>query len=95
MFDGADDPLTGVPVVASGAGLRARPVKVSFTPPRVEADDVILDAVDALPPSQAVVVVSSDRRVRDGALAGGANVVSTAQFVASWGSAGFLSYPPR
>lgn len=76
VFDGAD-----VPPPPPRAGGR-RPVRVSFSPPEVEADDVILALVDGEPPARTVVVASSDRRVRDGARARGANVISGAQLAA-------------
>ncbi|HSL57199.1 MAG TPA: NYN domain-containing protein, partial [Acidimicrobiales bacterium] len=56
-----------------------RGVRVRFSPADVEADDVILDRLGELPPSDEVVVVSSDREVRDGARAGGAGVLSSEQ----------------
>ncbi|MDQ6725562.1 MAG: NYN domain-containing protein, partial [Actinomycetota bacterium] len=75
VFDGAD---TAWPA-AWPAG--PRQVKVSFSPADVEADDVILERVAALDPSRRVLVASSDRRVRDGAAALGANVISSAQLL--------------
>ncbi|HEY6531622.1 MAG TPA: NYN domain-containing protein [Acidimicrobiales bacterium] len=75
VFDGAD----------VGAGLpgesRPRGVQVRFTAPDVEADDELLDLVDALPPTRPVVVASTDRRVADGARRRGANVISGAQLL--------------
>ncbi|MGI9033075.1 MAG: NYN domain-containing protein [Acidimicrobiales bacterium] len=59
----------------------ARPVRVMFSPPGVEADDVILDEVAGVDPQRPVVVVSSDRRVRDGARARGANVLRSSQLL--------------
>jgi hypothetical protein len=56
---------------------------VSFSPAGVEADDVLLARVADLDPSRPVVVASSDRRVRDGAAAMGANVVASAQLLAA------------
>lgn len=53
------------------------PVRVHFTPSGVEADDRLLDFVEQAPADVEVVVVSSDRRVRDGARERGANVVSS------------------
>jgi predicted RNA-binding protein with PIN domain len=76
VFDGAD-----VPAAPPRPGGR-RPVRVTFSPPDVEADDVILALVDAVPPARAVVVASSDRRVQDGARRRGANVISSAQLAA-------------
>ena len=51
------------------------PVRVHFSPAELEADDVILDMVRELPTDVPVVVVSSDRRVADGARRLGANAV--------------------
>lgn len=82
VFDGAF--ADGVSTVAGGS---AR-VRVSFTTVDVEADDMLLDLAAAAPPGQPVVVVSSDRRVRDGAVALGVNAVPTPAFVAACASAG-------
>ncbi|MGH9111389.1 MAG: NYN domain-containing protein, partial [Acidimicrobiales bacterium] len=56
-------------------------VRVRFSPPGVEADDVVLDFAASLPPSRPVVVVSSDRRVRDGAHQLGANLLHSRQLL--------------
>lgn len=77
VFDGAD-PLWP-PVVPATARL----VKVSFSPADIEADDVLLARVADLDPARPVLVASSDRRVRDGAAAMGANVLSSAQLLAA------------
>ena len=81
VFDGAD--IGGPARRLAGR----RPVRVSFSPPDVEADDVILDLVDEVPVSQPLVVASSDRRVQDGARTRGANVISSAQLAAVLGRA--------
>ncbi|HEX7131743.1 MAG TPA: NYN domain-containing protein [Iamia sp.] len=57
----------------------SRRVDVRFTPAGVEADDVILDLVDALPGDRPVVVASDDQRVRAGARQRGAHPIGTAQ----------------
>ncbi len=75
VFDGADLPWP------AAAPTTARLVKVGFSPVDVEADDVILERVAALPPSRPVLVASSDRRVRDGSAAMGANVISSPQLL--------------
>lgn len=75
VFDGADLPW---PAASPGT---SRLVKVGFSPAGVEADDVILDRVAALSPARPVLVASSDRRVRDGAAALGANVISSVQLL--------------
>jgi predicted RNA-binding protein with PIN domain len=80
VFDGAD--------VDGGDATRLRcPVAVEFTDADVEADDRILELVAAEPAERAVVVVSSDHRVRDGARAGGANVVTSQQLLRHLGVA--------
>lgn len=65
-----------------GVGARARQVQVRFSPAGVEADDVIIELVDAYPLDRPVVVVSDDRRVRVGARRRGADVVSVDQLLA-------------
>ena len=71
VFDGADLP-------PARTGPRRR-VRVSFSPAGVEADDVILEMLDAEPVANAVVVASSDRRVQDGARARGAASINIPQ----------------
>lgn len=75
VFDGAD--VGPVPVPGAVRSL----VHTQFSPPGVEADDVILDLVAQLPPTRPVVVASSDNRVRAGAKRQGANVVHAQQLV--------------
>jgi predicted RNA-binding protein with PIN domain len=75
VFDGAD------PIGSRPSGSRPRGVQVRFSPPDVEADDVILELVAQLPTDRPVTVVSSDGRVRDGAAAGGANVITSTQLL--------------
>ncbi len=76
VFDGAE-------TLGVGSELPPRcPIEVEFTAPGVEADDRILDVVDDQPPERVLVVVSDDRRVRDGAGARGANVVGSDQLLA-------------
>jgi predicted RNA-binding protein with PIN domain len=74
VFDGAD--VTRLPSVRRG-------VRVEFSPPGVKADDVIVDLVEALPARQPVVVATNDGEVRQGARAGGANVISSDQLLAA------------
>jgi predicted RNA-binding protein with PIN domain len=52
-------------------------VRVRFSPVGVEADDLVLELVDDLPVSRPVIVVSSDKRVRDGARERGASTLSS------------------
>lgn len=75
VFDGAD--VGPVPVPGPVRSL----VHTQFSPPGVEADDVILDLVAQLPPTRPVVVASSDNRVRAGIKRQGANVVHAQQLV--------------
>lgn len=75
VFDGAD---VG-PVPAE----RRPGVRVRFSAANEEADAVVVREVAALPLSVPVVVVSSDREVRDQAEAEGATVVSSDTFLAT------------
>ncbi len=75
VFDGAD--------VAGGHPNAHDRLRVRFSPSGVEADDVIIAAVRATDSRRPVVVVSSDKRVQEGARAGGANVLSSRQFIAA------------
>jgi predicted RNA-binding protein with PIN domain len=76
VFDGADTPYLGI-VPAT-----ARAVRVVFSPPGVEADDVVISRVAELRPFRPVVVASTDRRVQAGSRLSGANVISSAQLLA-------------
>lgn len=77
VFDGVDDGG----IVRADPGVR-RAVRVQFSPQGVEADDVVLAIVDELPTHRPVVVASDDHRVRDGARARGANVLTGDQLFA-------------
>jgi hypothetical protein len=70
VFDGDDDGRR--PSVAARL-----PVRVHFSSAEVEADDLILDMVRRLPTDVAVLVVSADRRVAEGARRLGANVAGS------------------
>ena len=74
VFDGADvDRIADRPV---------RPaVRVRFSASGIEADDVLLELVDAAPQRRPVIVASSDHRVRDGARRRGANVIGARQLL--------------
>ncbi|MEY2404123.1 MAG: hypothetical protein QOD38_1674 [Acidimicrobiaceae bacterium] len=74
VFDGADvDRIGDRPL---------RPaVRVRFSASGVEADDVLLELVDAAPQRRPVIVASSDHRVRDGARRRGANVIGARQLL--------------
>ena len=74
VFDSADAGRAAV-------GGRALGVQVRFTAPGEEADDVVLDLACRIPARHPVVVVSDDRRVREGAQRLGANVLGVAQLV--------------
>lgn len=56
-------------------------VRHQFTAAGVEADDVLLERIDGEPIDRPVVVVSSDRRVREGARQRGADVLGARQFL--------------
>ena len=73
VFDGAQEDGSVLPVAHRDA------VDVRFTASHVEADDAILDLVDAISPARPVVVASDDRRVRDGSERRGANVLTQRQ----------------
>lgn len=76
VFDGADVDRVGE--------RSARPaVRVRFSAPGVEADDVVLGLVDAAPTRRPVIVASSDHRVRDGARRRGANVLGARQLLSA------------
>lgn len=81
VFDGAavDAGTITVPAPARQC------VRVRFSPPGVEADDVVLDLVAQLPASRPVIVASSDNRVREGARRGGANLVYSRQLLDTLG----------
>lgn len=70
VFDGAEQHQL------AARGIPAN-VRVRFSPVGVEADDLLLELVDDLPVSRPVVVVSSDKRVRDGARQRGASTLSS------------------
>ena len=75
VFDGDDDGRR--PAVSN-----ALAVRVHYTPAGVEADDLVIAMAHDLPMDQPVVVVSSDRRVQEGARRAGANVVSSSALLA-------------
>jgi predicted RNA-binding protein with PIN domain len=76
VFDGADTVWS--PQVPS----TGRRVRVAFSPPGVEADDVVIARAAELRPFRPVVVASSDNRVRAGSGGAGANVISSPQLLA-------------
>ena len=75
VFDGAEvEPLT---VPAPTRQL----VRVRFSDPGIEADDVVIDLVARIPAATPVIVASSDKRVRAGARRWGANLLHARQLV--------------
>ena len=75
VFDGAE--VDGVGVRAQGRPM----VRVRFSPPGIEADDVLLDLVAQLPTRRPVTVASSDNRVRDGTRLRGGNLLHSRQLL--------------
>lgn len=73
VFDGVGEGSRGRPA----DGMCRSGVELVFSSELIEADDEILNRVEQLKPTQAVVVVSNDRRVQAGAHALGAEVVSS------------------
>jgi len=80
VFDGTDRGNRLQPPPAVRGKLR-----VEFSPSEIEADDVIIGAVDSVPPERPVVVATNDRRVRDSTSYLGANVISVDQLLAVLG----------
>ena len=80
VYDGVDEGGALRPLGAARV-----PLRVVFSSGAVEADDVIIDMVARTPATRSVVVVSSDRRIRDAVVRMGANVLTSRQFVDSWG----------
>ncbi len=76
VFDGAEVEPLSIP-----APMRSL-VRVRFSDPGVEADDVIIDMVGRIPAATPVIVASSDNRVRTGVRRRGANVLHARQLVA-------------
>ncbi|WP_395726857.1 NYN domain-containing protein [Nakamurella sp.] len=79
-----------VTVVFDGAAVTttrpfARGVRVLFSAPGIQADDVIADLVRAEPTGRPVVVISSDRRVADHAVRTGARAAPSSVFLALLG----------
>jgi predicted RNA-binding protein with PIN domain len=76
VFDGAE---AAQPTSTGGP---RRLVRARFSPPEVEADDIVVGLVDDLPLHRPVVVASNDHAVQDGAERRGANVISISQLMA-------------
>ncbi|HEX2563868.1 MAG TPA: NYN domain-containing protein [Acidimicrobiales bacterium] len=81
VFDGAEVDGGAIAVPAPARQW----VRVRFSPPDVEADEVVLDLVAHLPAGRPVIVVSSDNRVREGARRGGANLLYSRQLLDTLG----------
>ncbi|HEV3400793.1 MAG TPA: NYN domain-containing protein, partial [Acidimicrobiales bacterium] len=75
VFDGSD--TVEPPPVGSVSQL----VRVRFSPPDVEADDVLVQEVAAAPVGRPVAVATSDRRLRERCRAEGANVIRSSQLL--------------
>ncbi len=78
---------TAIHVVFDGADLWTGPpgrrhLRIEFSPAGVTADEVIVEMVGSLPADRPLVVATNDGEVRDGARAGGANVISSEQLLA-------------
>jgi predicted RNA-binding protein with PIN domain len=76
VFDGVEP---AQPMVSAGP---RRLVRARFSPPEVEADDIVVGLVDDLPSRRPVVVASNDRGVQERAERRGANVISVSQLMA-------------
>jgi predicted RNA-binding protein with PIN domain len=76
VFDGIEPEQ---PVLSAGP---RRLVRARFSPPEVEADDIVVGLVDDLPIHRPVVVASNDRAVQEGAQRRGANTISVSQLMA-------------
>jgi predicted RNA-binding protein with PIN domain len=81
VFDGAEVDGGAIAVPAPARQW----VRVRFSPPDVEADQVVLDLVAQIPARRPVIVVSSDNRVREGARRGGANLLYSRQLLDTLG----------
>jgi predicted RNA-binding protein with PIN domain len=56
-------------------------VRLQFSPPDVDADEVIIEMAEQLPSTRPVTVATSDRRVQDEVRRRGANVITTPQLL--------------
>jgi predicted RNA-binding protein with PIN domain len=75
VFDGAEVAMPGI------VPTTAKRVHVTFSPPGVEADEVMIDLVGQLPANRPVLVATNDRRVQHEVSRAGANVISTDQLL--------------
>lgn len=75
VFDGDEEEAR-----SPATGPRRTSIHVRFTEAGVEADDDLLALVATVPADRPVVVVTDDRRIRDGAAAHGVNLVGSGTF---------------
>lgn len=75
VFDGSEMAMPGI------VPTTAKLVKVTFSPPGVEADEVVMELAAQLPVHRPVVAATNDRRVRVGAGRAGANLISSEQLL--------------
>ena len=76
VFDGAEVEPRTVPTPTRQL------VRVRFSEPGVEADDVVIDLAGCIPAATPVIVASSDNRVREGSRRAGANLLHARQLLA-------------
>ena len=82
IFDGAEQPEPR----SSGLPPRSA-VRVRFSPPDVDADEVLIELTEELPPARPVTVATSDRRVQEEVRKRGATVISALQMLGVLGRA--------
>jgi predicted RNA-binding protein with PIN domain len=82
VFDGAEQPEVRPPPLPPRS-----PVRLQFSPPDVEADEVLIELAELLPTGRPVTVATSDRRVQDEVRKRGANVITTPQLLGLLGRA--------
>jgi predicted RNA-binding protein with PIN domain len=76
VFDGAEQPEPRPSFLPPRS-----PVRLQFSPPDVDADEVIIEMAEQLPSTRPVTVATSDRRVQDEVRRRGANVITTPQLL--------------
>jgi predicted RNA-binding protein with PIN domain len=70
-----------------------RAVRALFSPPGVDADEVIIERVGQLPEDRPVIVATDDRRLREECRRAGANVLTVEQLVNLLGRSGGTARP--
>ena len=83
-IDGVEDASA---LLGDRNGVRAPVLRVRFSPPDVDADEVLIELVDLFPAHRPVLVATSDRRVQGEVRRRGANVISTGQLLGLLGRA--------